>query len=114
MKLPKELTNGFLIFIGISSYFLIMNILGLADLVYLRLFNVLFVFFGVNRTIKMNLIEGEKNFVIDAISAMVTSVIGVALCVLGLLIFSYTQGGDAYVQSLSESFLFGGNPSINS
>jgi hypothetical protein len=24
------------------------------------------------------------------------------------------QGGDAYVQSLSESFLFGGNPSINS
>ena len=114
MKLPKELTNGLLIFLGISLYFLIMNILGLANLVYLRLFNILFVFYGVNRTIKMNLAEGNKNFVSDAASAMITSVIGVLLCVLGLLIYSYMQGGDSYVQSLSESFLFGGNPSINS
>ena len=114
MKLPKELTNGLLIFLGISLYFLIMNVLGLANLVYLRLFNILFVFYGVNRTIKMNLAEGNKNFVSDAASAMITSVIGVLLCVLGLLIYSYMQGGDSYVQSLSESFLFGGNPSINS
>ena len=114
MKLPKELTNGLLIFLGISMYFLIMNVLGLANLVYLRLLNILFVFYGVNRTIKMNLAEGNKNFVSDAASAMITSVIGVLLCVLGLLIYSYMQGGDSYVQSLSESFLFGGNPSINS
>ena len=114
MKLPKELTNGLLIFLGISLYFLIMNILGLANLVYLRLFNILFVFYGVNRTITMNLAEGNKNFVSDATSAMITSIIGVLLCVLGLLIYSYMQGGDSYVQSLSESFLFGGNPSINS
>jgi hypothetical protein len=114
MKLPKELTNGFLIFLGISLYFLAMNLLGLPNLVYLRLFNVLFVFYGVNRTIKMNLAEGEKNFVADATSAMYTSVIGVVLSVLGLLIFSYVKGGDSYIQSLSESFLFGGNPSINS
>ncbi len=114
MKLPKELTNGLLIFLGISMYFLIMNVLGLANLVYLRLFNILFVFYGVNRTIKMNLAEGNKNFVSDAASAMITSIIGVLLCVLGLLIYSYMQGGDSYVQSLSESFLFGGNPSINS
>ena len=114
MKLPKELTNGLLIFLGISMYFLIMNVLGLANLVYLRLFNILFVFYGVNRTIKMNLAEGNKNFVSDATSAMITSIIGVSLCVFGLLIYSYMQGGDSYVQSLSESFLFGGNPSINS
>ena len=114
MKLPKELTNGLLIFLGISMYFLIMNVLGLANLVYLRLLNILFVFYGVNRTIKMNLAEGNKNFVSDAASAMITSIIGVLPCVLGLLIYSYMQGGDSYVQSLSESFLFGGNPSINS
>lgn len=114
MKLPKELTNGFLIFLGISLYFLAMNLLGLASLPYLRLFNILFVFYGVNRTIKMNLAEGEKNFVTDATSAMFTSVIGVVFSVLGLLIFSYVKGGDSYIQSLSESFLFGGNPSINS
>lgn len=114
MKLPKELTNGFLIFLGISLYFLAMNLLGLASLPYLRLFNILFVFYGVNKTIKMNLAEGEKNFVADATSAMFTSVIGIVLSVLGLLIFSYVKGGDSYIQSLSESFLFGGNPSINS
>ncbi len=28
MKLPKEITNGFLIFLGIGIYFLLMNVLG--------------------------------------------------------------------------------------
>lgn len=113
MKLPKELLNGLLIFFGISVYFLVMNVLGYANLAYLRLFNVLFVFYGVNRTIKMNLAEGKNNFVTDATSAMITSIIGIVLCVLGLLVYSYIKGGDDYLQSLSESFLFGGKPSVN-
>jgi hypothetical protein len=113
MKLPKELLNGLLIFLGISIYFLVMNALGYSNSAYLRVFNVLFVFYGVNRTIKMNLAEGKNNFVADATSAMITSVIGVALSVLGLLVYSSLKGGEAYLQTLSESFLFGGNPSIN-
>ena len=88
MKLPKELLNGLIIFIGISIYFLVMNALGYSNSAYLRVFNVLFVFYGVNRTIKMNLAEGKNNFVADATSAMITSVIGVALSVLGFLIYS--------------------------
>lgn len=112
MKASKEITNGVLIFGGISVYFLIMNALGYADLFYLRLFNVFFIFYGVNRTIEMNIAEGKNKFVNNAVSAMVTSVIGVVLSIIGLVIYSYLKGGDAYVQSLSKTFLFGGNPSI--
>jgi hypothetical protein len=45
MKLQKKLYNGVIIFIGIGLYFDV-EILGLADLYYLRVFNVLFVFYG--------------------------------------------------------------------
>ena len=112
MKAPKELINGLLIFLGIGLYFLIINALGFANISYLRLFNVLFIFYGVNKTIHMNISEGKTNFVSNATSAIFTSVIGISLCIIGLLIFSYANGGTSYIQSLSESFLFGGKPSI--
>lgn len=112
MKLPKEITNGFLIFLGIGIYFLLMNVFGLADLFYLRTLNVFFIFYGVNRTMQMNLREGETNFVSNAVSAMATSVVGVSMSVFGLLVYSYARGGDAYVKTLSETFMFGGNPSV--
>ena len=90
-----------------------MELLGLAHLFYLRFLNILFVFYGVNRTIKQNLEKGNKQFVSNAVSALFTSVIGVVLSIIALVIYSYLQGGDAFVQSLSETFLFGGNPSID-
>lgn len=112
MKLPKELVNGFIIFIGITAYFLLMDVLGYGNSFYLRLVNIIFVFYGVNRTIQMNVEQGQKDFVSNAVAAMVTSLMGVFLSIVGLIIYSYMQGGDAYVQSLSKTFLFGGNPSI--
>lgn len=112
MKLPKELRNGIIIFLGIGIYFLLMILLGLGDISALRLLNVVFVFYGVNRTIKMNLNEGKKNFVSNAVSTLITSIIGVVLSIIGLLIYSYIRGGEAYIQSLSKTFLFGGNPTI--
>lgn len=112
MRLPKEVVNGSIIFIGIGIFFLLMNVFGLADLFYLRLLNVIFIFYGVNRTIEMNISQGKKEFVSNAVSAMATSLIGVFLSIVGLVIYSYSKGGDAYVQSLSKTFLFGGNPSV--
>lgn len=112
MKLSKEFTNGFIIFLGISVYFLFIEALGFGDKAYLRLTNTFFVLYGVNRTISMNIAEGKKNFVSNAISAMKTSLVGIFLSVIGLLIYSYMKGGDSYLQSLSGSFLFAGNPSI--
>lgn len=112
MKLSKEFYNGAIIFAGIGIYFLLMDVLGLAHLFYLRFLNVVFVFYGVNKTAQMNLAEGKKDFISNAVSVMATSLVGVFLSVIGLIVYSYIKGGDAYVQSLSETFLFGGNPSV--
>jgi hypothetical protein len=113
MKPPKEITNGVIIFITIGIYFLLMEAFSLAHLFYLRFINIFFVFYGVNRTIQMNLQEGKNKFVSNAVSAIFTSIVGVILSIIGLVIYSYLQGGDAFVQSLSETFLFGGNPTID-
>jgi hypothetical protein len=112
MKLPKELYNGCIIFIGIGLYFMSMEALGLANLFFLRLFNILFVFYGTNRTLKSNFVEGKIVFVSNAVSALLTSLIGVFLSIVGLVAYSFAKGGDAYVKTLSETLLFGGNPSV--
>nr|WP_294781091.1 hypothetical protein [uncultured Flavobacterium sp.] len=114
MKLPKEILNGFLIFAGIALFFLLMEVLNLSNLFYLRLLNVLFIFYGVNRTLQMNLAEGKNGFVPNAVSAMVTSFSAVVMSILALLIYSYAKGGDNYVKSLSSAFMFGGEPSVAS
>lgn len=112
MKVSKEFFNGATIFVGISVYFLLMNALGLADKFYLRLFNIFFVYYGVNKTVQMNVMEGQRTFILNAISAMKTSLIAVIMSIAGLIAYSYMKGGDNYVQSLSETFLFGGAPSV--
>ena len=112
MNIPKEIINGFFIFLGIALFFLLLEVLNLSHLYYLRLLNVLFIFYGVNRTLKQNLKEGQISFLPNAISAMVTSFTGVVLSIVALLIYSYARGGDAYVKSLSEAFMFGGDPSV--
>jgi len=112
MKLSRELKNGVLIFVGIGIYFALINLLGYANVFYLRLLNVIFVFYGVNKTLSMNIADGKKEFLPNAISGMTTALIGIFLSLVGLLVYSYLKGGDAYVQTLSETFLFGGNPTV--
>lgn len=112
MKIPREIINGIYIFLGIAAFFLLMEVLNLSHLFYLRLLNVLIIFYGVNRTLKMNLADGKNSFVPNAISAMVTSFTGVVISIVALLIYSYAKGGDKYVKSLSEAFMFGGEPSV--
>jgi hypothetical protein len=113
MKVKREIKNSFFIFITIGSYFLLMEFLKLSDVFYLRLFNVFFIIYAVNNTIQTRIKKGKTNFIRNAKAAMVTSVLGVFLSVLGLLIYSYIRGGDEYIKKLSETFLFGGHPSIN-
>jgi hypothetical protein len=113
MKLKTEIRNGYFIFIAMGTYFLLMEFLGLAHLFYLRLLNIVFVLYAVNNTLQSRVARGKKKFVPNFIAAMVTSLMGVFLSIIGLFIYSYMQGGDIYMQNLSESFLFGGHPSIN-
>ncbi len=113
MKVKKEIKNGYFIFISVGTYFLLMEFLGLSNLFYLRLLNVLFIVYAVNDTLQSRIARGKKNFVPNALAALLTSTVGVTLSILGLLIYSYLRGGDDYIHSLSETFLFGGHPSIN-
>jgi hypothetical protein len=113
MKIKKEIINGFIIFIGIAAYFLLMEVLGLSNIFYLRFFNIIFIIYAVNNTLQHRIANGEKNFISNAVSATVTSLVGVTLSILGLLIYSHIRGGEEYINNLSETFLFGGHPSIN-
>lgn len=112
MKIPKELYNGVVIWIGISIYFLAMKALNLADLFYLRALNILFIYYGANRTLKSNYKEGKTVLPTNAFSALKTGLIGVFISIAGLVSYSYLQGGDKYIESLSASFLFGGDPTV--
>ncbi len=112
MKLPKEISNGVIIFIGIALYFLLMEVLQLSNLFYLRIFNIVFIYYGVNRTLKSNFIEGKTNLADNAISALLTALIGVLLSITGLVAYIYAKGGDEYIRTLSKSLLFVGSPSV--
>ncbi|MDR6845229.1 hypothetical protein [Flavobacterium granuli] len=113
MKVKKEIKNGFFIFISIGTYFLLMEFLGLSNLFYLRLVNVFFIVYAVNDTLKSRVAHGKKKFVPNILAALSTCIVGIVLSIAGLLVYSYMRGGDAYIHTLSESFLFGGHPSIN-
>lgn len=112
MKLPKELLNGLIIILGIGLYFLVMELLGLADNHILRVFNVLFIFYGTNKTLKENYAEGNIVLVSNAASAFGTAFTGVILSIAALIVYSYAKGGEAYIGSLSKTFLFGGEPTV--
>lgn len=112
MKLPRELCNGVIIFIGIALYFLLMEVLHLSNFFVLRLFNILFIYYGVHRTLKANFAEDKTNFADNAISALLTSLTGVLFSIMGLIAYIYAKGGDEYIKTLSESLLFVGSPSV--
>lgn len=113
MKLSKELTNGLIIFLGIGIYFILMDILGLSKYYILRVFNILIVIYGLNKTIKSNLAEGKKGYLQNCLSSGLTGFIGIALGIIGLSLYVYYfRGGVSYLNSLSKAFLFGGNPTL--
>lgn len=108
MKLSREFANGFIIFLGIGIYFLILEYLGLADEFYLRVLNLFIVAFGINRTIQMNYKDGIRGYNRHLVSAIITSMIGAALSIASLLAYIQYKGGEAYLETLSKGFLFGG------
>ncbi len=113
MKLPKEFANAIIIFAGIAIYFLVIDFLNLADILWLRMLNVLFVFYGVNRTLSSNVEEGKIGYVTNLLSASMTAFLGVFLSIIGLIAYIHLRGGDSYVRHFSEDLLFGGDPTAN-
>jgi hypothetical protein len=114
MSVSKEFYNGVLIFIGIGIYFLLMELLGLSDVFMLRMLNIFIVVYFLNRTIHSNFKEGKTEYLENLISGTLTSLIGVVLSVVGLMIYISLKGGNVYLSKLSGNFLFGGgSPSMN-
>lgn len=85
-----------------------MEILGLSDVFLLRLLNIFIVVYFINKTIKSNYREGKTEYLENIISGTLTSLIGVALSVAGLLAYISMKGGNGYLAHLSKNFLFGG------
>lgn len=114
MKLPKELTNALIIVAGITVYFFIIDLLGLSNILWLRVVNVLFVWYGVTRTLSYNVKHGKNDYGYNLVSAGATAFIGVILSTIGLVAYVHLRGGDAYIdQHLSADLLFGGKPTAN-
>lgn len=114
MKLSKEVTNGFIIFVGISVYFCAMELLGLSDIHYLRFFNLLIVYMGVNRTLQSNFREKKVGHLENLMSAGITATVGVALSVIALVLYIYARGGEPFLDHLSDGILFAGDPTVTS
>ena len=112
MKNSTELKNGILIFLGIGLFFLLMDILGLADKNYLRILNAFIVLFGINKTIKYNFSHGNSDYLENLISGFKTGILGVILGIVGLIIFVYIRGGESYLSRLSDTFFFVGKTNI--
>lgn len=108
----REFINGFIIFVGIGIYFLFMEVLGLSDNFFLRILNVFIIFYGINRTIKANIYAGQNDYLFNLTSGALTAFVGVILSIIGLNIYIHIQGGEEYIKTLSEAFLFGGSPSV--
>lgn len=113
MKLPKELSNAFIIFAGIAAYFLLIDLLNLSGILWLRMFNVLFVYYGVNRTLSSNVAEGKRDYAYNLFSAGATALLGVVISIIGLVAYIHLRGGDTYIKNFSEDLLFGGEPTAN-
>lgn len=113
MKFSRLLINGFIIFIGIGLYFLLIETLGLADQIYLRLLNFIFVIYGVNKTIKSNYHDGINGYLTNLLAGFLTGIIGLILGLVAFMIYIEAQGGNEFLKNFASSYVFGGgDPSL--
>jgi len=112
MKLQRELKNGVFVFIAIGIYFLAMDLLGLADLYYLRLLNIFIVLYFVNQTIHANIKDGKNDYLQNFFAGTFTALLGVFLSIIGLYSYIRYNGGETYIHKLSDIFLTGSKPSV--
>lgn len=112
MKNSIEIKNGFLIFLGIGIFFLLMDLFGLADKNYLRILNAFIVLYGINKTIQFNFNHENSDYLDNLISGFKTGIIGVVLGIIGLILFIYIKGGESYLTKLSDTFFFVGKTNI--
>lgn len=104
--------NALLIFAGIVSFFLVMKIFGLEDISELRFLNFAFVLYGINRAIKTNIVKNHESlYFTNFLLGIGTSIIAVALTILGLIIYVDFIDPD-FMKILEQSSFWGQNLSL--
>jgi len=106
-RFRPELENGVIIFILLASYFLTVDIFGLSDSLLLRMFNVVIVYFGVNRCIKNRIRDGNNTYLGCLGGGVLTSFIGVSLSIIGLAVYIVVFRGPEYISELAPSVISG-------
>ena len=106
--LRPEVQNGIMLFFFIGLFFILVDLIGFADNIWLRTLNIFFVFYFVNRTVKYYVEEGKNDFLSNIGAAVITSIIGVVLSVFGFIIYIKLFRGDAYLAELSEPLIGAG------
>lgn len=112
MKNTIEIKNGFLLFIALGVYFLLMDALGFANNAILRSFNAVLILYFINRTITNKIESGSTDFFEAYFAALKTGALAVLLSMIGLLVYVQFRGGEIFLKELSGSLFFGRNLGI--
>ncbi|MHA3789516.1 hypothetical protein ACX0HA_14995 [Flavobacterium hauense] len=117
MNFSRITINGFIIYVGIALFFLLVEMIGWSDQIYVRLLNFVFVIYGVNRTIKGNYEEHIYGYFTNLVSGIFTAIISLALGLFSFIGYIEYMGKDhgganEYLQKYAGSYIFGGEPSL--
>jgi hypothetical protein len=112
MKISNEIKNGLFIFLGISALFLLLKLFGFEKYNFLRFLNIFIIYFGMYRMLKSNQENGITDFGANIFSIAKTAIFGIITSVAALYVYVYLQGGEAYLNTLSENYFFGKSPSV--
>jgi hypothetical protein len=104
--------NAILIVLMIGGFFLLSKALGLESNPYLRFLNLIFVLVGIRQAVKTNVeVNNVTGYAKNAGVAFGTSIIGVLLSTLGVLIYIEFIDPE-FLSTMNNSFLIGGDVSI--
>lgn len=118
MNFSRIALNGFLIFVGIALFFLLMEMVGLSNQIYLRLVNFIFVIWGVNKTIKSNYHEHIYGYFTNLTSGIFTAIVSLVLGIFSFIAYVEYKGAshggaNEYLQNYAAAYIFGGGePSL--
>jgi|SRR5690554_4240924 len=86
LQRSHAIRNGVILFIILGLYFLILDFLGLADNIFLRLLNYVFIIGILNSTLK-NAVSNGENYLRKLFIGIATVFTGLGLGAIGLLIY---------------------------
>jgi hypothetical protein len=104
--------NAILILLMIGGFFFLCKAFGLEENPFLRFLNLVFVLVGIREAVKTNVFKNkETSYAQNAGVAFGTSILGVLLSTIGVVIYIEFINPD-FLEAMNNSFLIGGNLSI--